>query len=58
MSDIDELLEEELQDPEFAKAWDETDLEYQIKTMLIQARIENHMTQKEQYIMRNSQELW
>ena len=47
MSDIDELLEEELQDPEFAQAWDETELEYQIKTMLIQARLENNMTQKQ-----------
>ena len=26
MSDIDELLEEELKDPEFAQAWEETSL--------------------------------
>ncbi len=47
MGDIDELLEEELKDPEFAKAWEETELEYQIKSMLIAARIEKKMTQKE-----------
>ena len=47
MSDIDELLEEELKDPDFAKAWEETEIEYQIKSMLINARIENHMTQKQ-----------
>ena len=47
MSDLDELLEEELKDPEFAKAWEETEIEYEIKTMLIKARLENNMTQKE-----------
>ena len=47
MSEIDELLEEELQDEEFAKAWEETELEHQIKRMLIAARIEKNMTQKE-----------
>ncbi|WP_034446294.1 helix-turn-helix domain-containing protein [Butyrivibrio sp. AE2032] len=47
MSDIDELLQEELKDEEFAKAWEETELEYQIKAMLIAARLEKKMTQKE-----------
>nr|WP_297704321.1 helix-turn-helix transcriptional regulator [uncultured Butyrivibrio sp.] len=47
MSDIDELLNEELQDEQFAKAWEDTELEYQIKRMLIAARLENKMTQKE-----------
>ena len=47
MSDIDELLEEELKDPEFAQAWEETEIEYQIRKMLIQARIDSRMTQKE-----------
>lgn len=28
MSDIDELLKEELKDSEFAKAWEETEAEY------------------------------
>ena len=47
MSDIDELLDENLRDPEFAKAWEETEIEYQIKSMLIKARIEHNMTQKQ-----------
>ena len=47
MGDIDELLEEELKDPEFAQAWEETEIEYQIRKMLIQARIDSRMTQKE-----------
>ena len=47
MSDIDELLEKQLEDEEFAKAWEDTELEYQIKRMLIAARIEQNMTQKE-----------
>ena len=46
-SDIDELLKEEMKDPAFAKAWEETELEDQIKRMLIQARIDSNLTQKE-----------
>lgn len=47
MSDIDELLQEELKDEEFAQIWEETELEYQIKRMLVAARIEKKMTQKD-----------
>ena len=47
MSDIDELLEENLKDPEFKEAWEETEIEYQIKSMLIAARLENNLTQKQ-----------
>lgn len=47
MSDIDELLKEQLKDEDFSKAWDDTELEYQIKRMLIAARLEQNMTQKE-----------
>ena len=47
MSDIDELLEENLKDPEFAAAWEKTEIEYQIKSMLIAARLEHHLTQKQ-----------
>ncbi len=47
MSDIDELLQEELKDEEFARIWEETELEYQIKRMLVAARIEKKMTQKD-----------
>lgn len=46
-SDIDELLQEELKNPSFAKAWEETELEEQVKRMLIQARIDSGLTQKE-----------
>ena len=47
MSDIDEILNEQLKDEEFAKAWEDTELEYQIKRMLISERISQKMTQKE-----------
>ncbi len=47
MSDIDELLEEQLQNNDFKKAWEDTELEYQIKRMLISARLEQNMTQKQ-----------
>ena len=47
MSDLDELLDENLKDPEFAQAWEETEIEYQIKKMLIAARLEHKMTQKQ-----------
>ena len=47
MSDLDELLEENLKDPEFKEAWDETETEYQIRSMLIAARLENNLTQKQ-----------
>ncbi len=47
MSDIDELLNEQLKDENFAKAWEDTELEYQIKKMLINARLEQNLTQKE-----------
>ena len=47
MSDIEELLEENLKDPKFVKAWEETEIEYQIKSMLIAARLEHNLTQKQ-----------
>ena len=47
MNDVDELLQEQLKDEEFAKAWEETELEYQIKRMLISARLEQGLTQKQ-----------
>lgn len=47
MSDVDELLQEELKNPEFQKVWDATEIEDQIRRMLISARIENQLTQKE-----------
>ncbi len=47
MNDLDLLLEEEMQDPAFVKAWNETELEDQIKRMMIDARLEKNMTQKQ-----------
>ena len=47
VSDIDQLLNEQLQDPSFAEAWAETELEDQIKRMLIQARKDSGLTQQE-----------
>ena len=41
MSDIDELLEEQLKDEEFKKAWEETEAEYQIKRKKISVRTDN-----------------
>lgn len=47
MSDLDLLLKEEMKDPAFVKAWNETELEDQIKRMMIDARLEKNMTQKQ-----------
>jgi len=47
MNDVDLLLKEELKNPEFKKAWDATELEDQIKRMMIEARLEKNMTQKQ-----------
>ena len=42
---LDSILQDELKDPEFAKAWAETELEDQIKRAVISARIEKGLTQ-------------
>lgn len=47
MNDINELLNEELKDEDFREAWDETELEYQIKRMLISERMAQGLPQKE-----------
>ncbi|MBP3280388.1 MAG: hypothetical protein J6M44_15680 [Butyrivibrio sp.] len=47
MSDIEELLEKQLMDQEFAKVWEDTEQEYQIKRKQIIAKIEQKITQKE-----------
>ncbi len=44
---LDDIIKEQLKDPEFAQAWSETELEDQIKRSLIQARIDAGLTQKE-----------
>ena len=42
---LDSILQDELMDPEFAKAWAETELEDQIKRAVIASRIEKGLTQ-------------
>lgn len=44
---MDEILSEQMKNEAFAKAWEDTELEYQIKRMLISERINQKMTQKE-----------
>ena len=46
-SELDFIINEQLKNPTFAHAWSETELEDQIKRMLIQARIDSGLTQKE-----------
>ena len=38
-SDLDFLLKEEMQNPKFSKAWEETESEDQIKRVMIEAGI-------------------
>ncbi len=44
---FDDLKTELLKDPEVKKAYDALEPEYKIKRMLIEARIEKNLTQKE-----------
>ena len=47
MDDLDRLLEEQMQDPEFRREWENSQLEYEITEMLIKARKSQHVSQKE-----------
>ncbi|KKM11208.1 XRE family transcriptional regulator [Clostridiales bacterium PH28_bin88] len=47
MSTFRDHLLEEMKDPEFAKAWEETELEYQIARAIIKLRMERGLTQEE-----------
>ncbi|MBI5356589.1 helix-turn-helix transcriptional regulator [Candidatus Collierbacteria bacterium] len=40
-------LTESLKDPDFKKAWEESEVEYQLSRQIIAARLEKKMTQKE-----------
>lgn len=42
-----EHLKESLGDPEFKKAWEESEVEYQISRALISARLERKISQRE-----------
>ncbi|MBQ8942132.1 MAG: helix-turn-helix transcriptional regulator [Firmicutes bacterium] len=47
MDDFEKTLQECLQDEEFKKEWKNTELEYQITRMLVAARNEKQLTQKQ-----------
>lgn len=47
MDDFDSFLNEQLQDPEFKKEWDASQLEFDITEMIIAARREQNLSQKE-----------
>ena len=47
MDDFEKYLTESLQDPEFKREWDESELEYQIQDMLVKARATAKLTQNE-----------
>jgi len=46
-STLDEIIREQMNDPEFARAWEETEIEDQVKRLLIQERMNEGLTQKE-----------
>ena len=47
MDDFDRFLQEQRQDPEFKKEWEASQLEFDITELLISARQEQHISQKE-----------
>ena len=47
MSEFQELLQEQLKDPDFKKEWDDIQPERDVIRAMIDARIEQNLTQKE-----------
>lgn len=47
MSEVQELLQERLKDPEFKKEWDDIQPEMDVIRTMIKARSEQNLTQKE-----------
>ena len=47
MDDFEMILEESLKNPEFKKEWEAGQIEYEIMRMLVKARNEKNLTQKE-----------
>ena len=47
MSEFQELLQEQLKDPDFKKEWDDIQPEMDVISAMIDARIEQNLTQKE-----------
>ena len=44
---FEEDLSKRLQNPKFKKAWDDTEVEYQLACKLIEARLKKHLSQRE-----------
>lgn len=44
---LQDHIKESLKDPEFKKAWEESEAEYQVSRALIEARIKGKISQKE-----------
>lgn len=47
MDDFDKYLGEQLNDLEFKKEWDSSEMEYQLMMMVLKARNEQNLTQSE-----------
>lgn len=47
MDDFEKLLQEELKNPAFQREWDKLEIEYAIKEILIRARVEKNLRQKQ-----------
>ncbi len=47
MDDFEKILAESMKDPEFKKEWEESQTEYEIMRMVVKARNEKNLTQKE-----------
>lgn len=47
MDDFDKYLGEQLNDSEFKKEWDSSEMEYQLMMMVLKARNEQNLTQSE-----------
>lgn len=43
---FEEVLEEQLKDPEFRKLWEASEADYQISRQMIKARLEKKMSQR------------
>lgn len=44
---LDDLISDELKDPEFRKLWEEGEADYQLGRQIIQARIDKKISQRE-----------
>lgn len=47
MSDFRNYLNEQLKDPDFKKEWDDSEPEYNLIHAIVEARREQHLTQKQ-----------